>query len=58
MIELYLYIVTCIGVRVMKITVSRSDDWIYWHFGYKLLNTDNTALSLIYAIYSSPLHTH
>jgi hypothetical protein len=29
-------IVTCRGVRVTKITGSRLDDWIYWHFGYTL----------------------
>jgi hypothetical protein len=29
-------IVTCRVVRVTKITGSRSDDWIYWHFGYSL----------------------
>jgi hypothetical protein len=23
------------GERVTKITGSSSDDWIYWHFGYK-----------------------
>jgi hypothetical protein len=28
-------IVTCMGVRVTKITGSRSDEWIYWHFDYK-----------------------
>jgi hypothetical protein len=28
--------VTCMGVRVTKITGWRSDDWIYWHFGYNL----------------------
>jgi hypothetical protein len=30
-----LNIVTCKWVRVTKIKGSRSDDWIYWHFGYK-----------------------
>jgi hypothetical protein len=29
-----IHIFTCKGVRVTKITGSRSDDWIYWHFGY------------------------
>jgi hypothetical protein len=29
-------IITCRVVRVTKITGPRSDDWIYWHFGYKL----------------------
>jgi hypothetical protein len=29
-----LYTVTCRRVRVMIMTGSRSDDWIYWHFGY------------------------
>jgi hypothetical protein len=24
------------GVRVIKLTGSSSDDWIYWHFGYDL----------------------
>jgi hypothetical protein len=28
-------IVTCRGVHVTKLTGSRSDDWIYWHFCYK-----------------------
>jgi hypothetical protein len=40
------------------ITGSSSDDWIYWHFGYSLSIAINTALSMIYTIYSSPLHTH
>jgi hypothetical protein len=39
------------GVRVMKITGSSSNDWIYQHFRYSYINT---ALSLIY----TPLHTH
>jgi hypothetical protein len=31
------YIATCMGggVRVTKITGSSSDDWIYYHLGYK-----------------------
>jgi hypothetical protein len=29
-------IVTCRVVRVKKITGSRSDDWIYWHFDYNI----------------------
>jgi hypothetical protein len=29
-------IVTCRRVRVAIMAGSRSDDWIYWHFGYKL----------------------
>jgi hypothetical protein len=29
-------IVTCGTVHVTKITGSRLDDWIYWHFGYNL----------------------
>jgi hypothetical protein len=28
--------VTCKVLRVAKIKGSRSDDWIYWHFGYNL----------------------
>jgi hypothetical protein len=28
-------ILSPIGVRVTKMTGSRSDDWIYWHIGYK-----------------------
>jgi hypothetical protein len=28
-------IVTYRVVRVTKLTDSSSDDWIYWHFGYK-----------------------
>jgi hypothetical protein len=49
------------GFSVTKIRGSSSDDWIYWHFGYtlslslSLLITINTALSLIYTIYGSPL---
>jgi hypothetical protein len=32
-----IYIVTCGGgVRETKMKGSRSDDWIYWHFGYNL----------------------
>jgi hypothetical protein len=30
-----IFIVTCTGVRMRKIMDSRSDDWIYWHFGNK-----------------------
>jgi hypothetical protein len=29
------YIVTCRMVRATKMTGSSSDDWIYWHLGYK-----------------------
>jgi hypothetical protein len=45
---------------VTKIMGSSSDDWIYEHFGYtlSLLITINAALSLIWKIYSSPMHTH
>jgi hypothetical protein len=50
---------TCRLVRVTKITGSGSDDWNYCHLGYKFSWTHlNTALSLIYTISSSPLHTH
>jgi hypothetical protein len=28
-------IATCRMVRVTIVTGSSSDDWIYWHFGYK-----------------------
>jgi hypothetical protein len=28
-------IVTCRGVLMIKVTGSRSEDWIHWHFGYK-----------------------
>jgi uncharacterized metal-binding protein len=35
-VTLLLHIVVCTGVHVTKITGSRSDDWIYWHFGYNL----------------------
>jgi hypothetical protein len=53
------YTGTCIALRVTKITGSSSDDYIHWHFGYTLsLNYNYTVLSLIYAIYSSRLHTH
>jgi hypothetical protein len=32
---------------------------IYWHIIYSQLGTTgNTVLSLIYTLYSSPLHTH
>jgi hypothetical protein len=59
-------IVTCRRVLVTVITRSSSDDWIYWHFGYnlsqiqliQLVLTSHTALSLIYTLSSSPLHTH
>jgi hypothetical protein len=40
-------------------TGSGLDDWIYWHLIHSQLGTTaNTALSLIYTLYSSPLHTH
>jgi hypothetical protein len=45
-------------LRVTKVTGSRSDDCIYWHFGYSLLFTINRALSLIYTLSTLPLHTH
>jgi hypothetical protein len=33
--------------------------WIYWHYTFTQLGpTGNTAVSLIYTHYSSPLHTH
>jgi hypothetical protein len=32
-------IFTCMGIRVTKITGSRSDHWIYWYFGYKFSGT-------------------
>jgi hypothetical protein len=52
-------IVTCPGVRMTNINGSGSDDWIYLPFLVTLrLLTINTALSLIYTVYSSPLHTH
>jgi hypothetical protein len=34
--EILLHIVTCRMVRVMIMTGSSSDDWIYWHFDYNL----------------------
>jgi hypothetical protein len=34
--KITIYIVTCVGVCMTKITGSRSDDWIYWQFGYNL----------------------
>jgi hypothetical protein len=59
-------VVTCRRVHVAIVTGSTSDDWIYWHFGYnlswlqliQLVLTNHTALSLIYTLSSSPLHTH
>jgi hypothetical protein len=30
------YTVTCMRVRVTKITGSSSGDWIYWHFSYNV----------------------
>jgi hypothetical protein len=51
-------IVTCRGVRVMENNGSSSDDWICCSFLVQLhLVTINTALSLIYTLSSSPLHT-
>jgi hypothetical protein len=44
---------------VIKITGSSSDDgFIRTSVTLSLLITINTALSLIYTTYSSPLHTH
>jgi hypothetical protein len=34
------------------------DDWIYWHLVHSTGTTGNTAISLIYTLHSSPLHTH
>jgi hypothetical protein len=55
-------IVTCRSVRVTILTGFRSDDWIYWLFGYsrsslqliQLVLKSHKVLSLIYIIYSSP----
>jgi hypothetical protein len=47
--------VTCRVVRLTKMTGSSSDDWIFWHLGYKPSQSQlNTALSLIYTYWSSP----
>jgi hypothetical protein len=41
-------IVTCRVARVTRMTGSSLDDWIYWHFGYKLFQLHSiTALSLV-----------
>jgi hypothetical protein len=51
-------IVTCMVVRVTKISGSRSaDQFIGTSVTRCLLIALNTALPLIYTIYSSPLHT-
>jgi hypothetical protein len=49
--------VTCRGVGVIKITGFRSDDWIYWQFGY--ITTINT-FSTVAGLHNlhSPLHKH
>jgi hypothetical protein len=51
--------VTCRMVLVTKITGSvRMIGFISTYVTHSLSVTGNTALSLIYTIYSSPLHTH
>jgi hypothetical protein len=46
-------------LRVTKITGSRSVDWIYWHFGYKLsLSHSIITLLLIHTLSSPSLQTH
>jgi hypothetical protein len=52
-------IVTCkVVVRVTKIIGSTSDDWIYYHLGYKFSQSHlNTALSLLCEV-SRHLCTH
>jgi hypothetical protein len=58
-LKLILNIVMCTGVRVKNNNGSRSDDWIYGPLFVQLhLFTINTALSLIYTLSASPLHTH
>jgi hypothetical protein len=49
----------CMAVCVTKITVSSSDDWIYWHFGYNLyLNyIEYSAIADLHT-FLLPLHTH
>jgi hypothetical protein len=43
--------VTCRGICVTKIRDSRSDDWIYWHFGYKFSQSHSIiTLSLFYTL--------
>jgi hypothetical protein len=47
------------GLRVSYKTGFGLDDRIYWQLIHSQLETTgNTALSLIYTLYSSPLHTH
>jgi hypothetical protein len=44
---------TCSVVRATKVTGSISDDWIYWHFGYKFYH-----ISPIYTHFITDNHTH
>jgi hypothetical protein len=59
MLGLVKNIVTCRGLHVTKLTGASSEDWVYKHFGYTLSESHlNTALLLIYSLFSSPLHMH
>jgi hypothetical protein len=55
-----IYIVTCRGggERVTKITGSRSNVWICWHFDYKFFITLYYNAIAILHTFTSPLRTH
>jgi hypothetical protein len=53
------HIVMCLVVHATKMTGSSLDDWIHWYFrSLPLLITVSAALSLIYTISGTLLHSH
>jgi hypothetical protein len=54
----YFYILSHVELDVIYKAGFKLDDWIYFTLYIQLRTTGNTALSLVYILYSSSLHTH